>query len=103
MRPEKQFLLDEIREKMANAKAFVFASYKKLEPNVAAGFRTNLAKTGGPLRLCVSGSSLKRLKSRDVTFDEELLEGHIAVVFADEDPVQTTKTIFQFSKRMETS
>ncbi len=30
-----------------------------------------------------------------------LLDGHIGVVFADEDPIQTTKTIFKFKSENE--
>ena len=86
MRPEKQFLLDEIQEKMAGAKAFVFASYKKLEPNAAAGFRSNLAKTGGSLEVVRKRILIKAAQVAGVTLDKKLLEGHIAVFFADQRP-----------------
>ncbi len=97
MRAEKQFLLDEIQEKITTAKALVFASYKKLEPNVAAGFRSNLAKTGGSLEVVRKRILIKAAQVAGVTIDKKLLEGHIAVFFAEQDPVQTAKTIFQFS------
>ncbi|MBS0650073.1 MAG: 50S ribosomal protein L10 [Verrucomicrobia bacterium] len=101
MRPEKQFLLDEVQEKIVNAKALVFASYKKLEPNAAAGFRSKLAKTGGSLEVVRKRILIKAAQVAGVTLDKELLEGHIAVFFADQDPVQTTKTIYQFSSENE--
>lgn len=98
MRPEKQFLLDEIKDKVIKSKALVFASYKKLEPNMVAGFRSNLAKAGGSLEVVRKRILIKAAQVADVTVDKELLKGHIAVFFADEDPVQTTKMIYQFSK-----
>lgn len=101
MRPEKQFLLDEIQEKIVNAKALVFASYKKLEPNAVAGFRSNLAKVGGSLEVVRKRILIKAAQVAGVTLDKGLLEGHIAVFFADQDPVQTTKVIYQFSSENE--
>ena len=101
MRPEKQFLLDEIQEKIVNSKALVFASYKKLEPNVAAGFRSNLAKTGGSVEVVRKRILIKAAQVTGVSLDKELLEGHIAVFFAEQDPIQTTKTIYQFCSENE--
>ena len=51
MRPEKQLLLDEIKDKISASKALVLASYQKLEPNLAAKFRMNISKTGGSLEV----------------------------------------------------
>lgn len=101
MRPEKQLLLDEIKDKIAGSKAIVLASYKKLEPNAAAAFRTNLAKTGGSLEVVKKRVLIKAAEVAGVALDPALLQGHIAVVFADQDPVQTTKAVFQFSKENE--
>ena len=42
MRPEKQLLLDEIREKIDSSKALMLTRYQKLEPNAPAAFRDNL-------------------------------------------------------------
>jgi large subunit ribosomal protein L10 len=101
MRPEKQFLLDEIQEKFANSKALVFASYKRLEPNVAAGFRSNLAKIGSSLEVVRKRVLIKAAQVAGVSLSKELLQGHIAVFFAEQDPIQTTKTIYQFCSENE--
>lgn len=101
MRAEKQFLLDEIQDKIANAKAIVLASYKKLEPNAAAAFRSNLAKTGGSLEVVRKRILMKAAEAAGITLDKSVLQGHIAVFFADADPVQTTKSIFKFSSENE--
>lgn len=98
MRPEKQLLLDEIKEKVQNSKALVLASYKKFEPNLVAGFRSNLAKSGGSLEVVRKRILVKAAQVAGVTLDPALLQGHVAVFFADEDPIQTTKLIYQFAK-----
>lgn len=101
MRPEKQLLLNEIKEKIAGSKAIVIASYKRLEPNAAYLFRTNLAKTGGNLEVVKKRVLIKAAQVAGVAIDPAQLQGHIAVVFANEDPIQTTKTVYQFCKENE--
>ncbi|MGC1879399.1 MAG: 50S ribosomal protein L10 [Rhabdochlamydiaceae bacterium] len=101
MRPEKQLLLNEITDKIAGSKAIVIASYKRLEPNKASVFRTNLAKTGGSLEVVKKRVLIKAAQVAGVALDPALLQGHIAIVFANVDPIQTTKTVYQFRKENE--
>jgi large subunit ribosomal protein L10 len=101
MRPEKQLLLNEIKDKIAGSKAIVIASYKRLEPNAASLFRMNLAKTGGSLEVVKKRVLVKAAQVAGIALDPALLQGHIAVVFANEDPIQTTKAVYQFSKENE--
>jgi len=101
MRPEKQLLLDEIKDKINASKALVLASYKKLEPNLAAKFRTNISKSGGSLEVVRKRILYKAAKEAGVSLDLGILEGHIAVVFAEQDPIQTTKVIYQFCQEHE--
>lgn len=101
MRPEKQLLLDEIKDKIAGSKAIVLASYKRLEPNMTSKFRTNLAKTGGTLEVVKKRVLVKAAQAANVALDPALLQGHIAVVFANQDPIQTTKVVYQFRQENE--
>lgn len=98
MRAEKQFLLDEIQEKIVRSKAIVVASYQKLAPNAANEFRNNLRKQGGDLEVVRKRIFAKAAKASGMTLDEDTLQGHIALIFTTEDPVVMTKTIFGFSK-----
>lgn len=98
MRPEKQFLLDEIKDKIARSQALVLTSYSRLQPNAVAGFRSDLNKLGGSLEVVRKRVLIKAAQVAGVTIDAAILKGHIAVVFADVDPVQTTKLIYQFSR-----
>jgi large subunit ribosomal protein L10 len=101
MRPEKQLLLDEIKDKIAGSQAIVLASYKRLEPNAASAFRINLAKTGGSLEVVKKRVLIKAAETAGVALDPALLQGHIAVVFANQDPIETTKAVFQFRRENE--
>src|SRR5690348_13107907 len=97
MRPEKQLLLDDIKDRIAASNAVVVTSYKKLEPNAVAEFRTQLAKTGGSLAVVKKRVLLKAAHASGLAMQKESLEGHIAIIFLSEDPFATTKSIYQFS------
>lgn len=101
MRQEKQLLLDDIKERFANAQAILYASYKKLQPNDAANFRMNIAKSGGSIEVVKKRVLIKAAQVAGIELDKALLQGHIAVVFANEDPIQTTKVVYQFCKENE--
>ncbi len=101
MRQEKQFLLDDIKEKIAGSKALIYASYQRLSPNMAATFRTGLAKSGGMLEVVKKRILLKAAKEAGLELDPSSMRGHIAIVVANEDPVQTTKLLYQFCQQNE--
>lgn len=101
MRPEKQLLLDDIKERMDASTALVVTRYNKLEPNAVADFRLQLMKTGGSLAVIKKRVLLKAAKEAGVALNEDALEGHIAVIFLAEDPFAMTKAIYQFSDQNE--
>lgn len=98
MRSEKQFLLDEIREKIDGSKALVLTSYQRLNPNMAADFRFIVAKSGGSFEVVRKRILLKAAEASGLKLDPSILIGHIGVVFAEQDPVQTTKVLYKYSK-----
>ncbi len=101
MRPEKQLLLDEIAEKINGSKAFVLTSYGKLEPNISSHFRQTLGKAGGSFEVVRKRILVKAAQSAGISLEEEMLKGHVGIVFAESDPVQATKALFQFNKENE--
>lgn len=101
MRIEKQLLLDEIKDKITGAKSIVFARYKALEPNRSFAFRSNLAKAGGSLEIVKKRILVKAAGAAHMALSADVLEGHIAVIFGQEDPVLMTKAIYQFSSENE--
>ena len=98
MRAEKQLLLDEIKEWIENSKAFVVASYQGIEANSTADFRKAIVDTGGDVKVIGKRIFLRAAKEAKIEFSREELEGHIALVFACEDPIQTTKALCDFQK-----
>ena len=98
MKAEKQFLLDEIKEKIEGSKALVLTSYSGFEANKNAEFRDAIAETGGDFEVVRKRVFLKAAKEAGIELNREDMEGHLAVVFVDEDPIQTTKALFKFRK-----
>ncbi len=96
MRPEKQFLLDEIKEKMDVAKALVFAKYQGLNPNLASKFRMSVNEKGGSYKVVRKRILLKAAQASGLKIDTGSLEGHIGVIFVEQDPVEVTKAVCQF-------
>jgi len=101
MRPEKSILLKEIKDKIDASKALVLATYSKMSPNTAANFRVNIGKTGGTFEVVKKRILIKAAEQAGFSLDHGMLRGHIGVVFAEEDPVQTTKCLYDFAKENE--
>lgn len=101
MRPEKQFLLDEIKDKIDGSKALLFTRYQKLTPNLASTLRSMLAQSGDGFEVVKKRILAKAAAESGFQVDLNAMEGHIAVVFASNDPIQTTKAIYQFKQSNE--
>lgn len=100
MRPEKELLKQEIKDKMDRHNgSFVIMQYAGLTANGANEFRREIAKMGGDVEVvrkrilekAIEGSGIGKL-------DESYTNGHIALVFLGSDPIETTKAVYKFSK-----
>jgi len=98
MRSDKTLLLKEIKDKIDTSQAMVFATYAKMSPNMAASFRTDIDKSGGTFEVVKKRVLMKAAEVSGFSLDRELLQGHIGVIFAQKDPVETTKCIYRFSE-----
>ena len=96
MREEKQFLLDEIKEMIDGSSAMVLTKYQKLDPNLASQFRTLIINSGGDFEVVRKRIFLKAASASSISLDEDVLQGHIGVIFAKSDPVQVTKALYDF-------
>jgi large subunit ribosomal protein L10 len=96
MRPEKQLLLDDIKDKINQSKAFFLTRYSKMDPNLASKFRFSLHKAGGDFEVIRKRILMKAADAAGCSLDPALLEGHIGIIFADQDPLQTAKAVFKF-------
>ncbi len=94
----KELLLDEIKDKIKQSKGFVLTRYQKLDPNLASELRIKLSSSGGTFSVMGKRILIKAAAAEGIPFEREALQGHIGVVFLNEDPIQATKSIFQFRK-----
>ncbi len=98
MRPEKTLLLEGIKKGISNSTALIFATYDRMNPNLAAAFRMNVGKTGANFAVVKKRILLKAAEKAGLTLDRANLTGHVGVIFTENDPVQTTKYVYQFRK-----
>lgn len=98
MRAEKQLLLDEIREEMEGSEMVMVMNYQNLDANKTAGFRDEVAKAGGSMLVVKKRVFLKVAQDANIELQKEALGGHIGIVVSKEEPVATTKSIFNFIK-----
>lgn len=96
MRKEKQFLLDEIKDKLSQSEDFVITSYQGIDPNAASAFRTSIIDSGGLFCVVKKRVFLKAAEEAGVKIDKVTLKGHIAIVYSGGDTVATTKAVYKF-------
>lgn len=98
MRPEKELLKKEVTDKLARYKSFVLMHYLGFSANAANNFRRQIKTSGGDVEVVRKRILLKAATDAGLELDQLALEGHIGIVFLGEDPITTTKIIFDFSK-----
>ncbi|MCB1111210.1 MAG: 50S ribosomal protein L10 [Chlamydiales bacterium] len=98
MRPEKQLLLDEVKDEIENFGSFVIMHYQGMTANLASTFRTDIAKMGGSVKVIRKRVLVKAAEAAGISLELSQLPGHIGLVFAGEDAIETTKAVFQYKK-----
>lgn len=101
MRPEKELLKTEIKDKIGRFPSFVIMQYKSLSANTANDFRREVGKIGGDVEVMRKRVLLKAAEDAGLQLDIETLPGHIGIVFFGKDPIESTKTVIKFSKDRE--
>ena len=98
MRPEKQLLLDEVKEQIQSAPGFVLMSYQKMDPNLTSEFRNAITETGGFLYVVKKSIFLKAAAEAGLKIDDEMISGHLGVIYSGEDTISTTKVVYKYKK-----
>jgi len=98
MREEKQLLLDEIKEKVKLSKSLIVTRYENITSSQACALREALVKSSADMEVVKKRIFLKVLEECGYSYKLEDLEGHIAVILIDGDPINPTKIIFDFGK-----
>jgi len=102
MRPEKQLLLDEIKNKIDASKGMVLVQYDKLPPVNSWEFSTLLEKKASYFEVVKKRIFIKASEKAGLEF--QLDQGkikHLGVVFFGEDSLGPIKALFEFSKNNE--
>jgi len=82
---------------MGKNPSFLITEYKALEANKVSEFRNQLRKLGGNFEVVKKRIFLKALKEKGLQLRLDQLPGHIGLIFASLDPVETTKAVVTFS------
>lgn len=101
MRNEKQLLLDEMKDYINQYNTFLITKYTSLSANTANKFRREIAGIGGNVAVIKKRVLLKAAEAAGFNIDKTMLDGHISIVFAGKDPIETTKTVFRYSEETE--
>ena len=103
MNKDKQLLLDEIKDQIEKSGSFITLQYTKVPANTANNFRREIAKVGGSFEVVKKRLFIKVLDTMGLKCDVSSLPGHVGLVFAPQDAIETTKAIVSFSKSNENS
>jgi len=98
MRAEKQFLLDEIEEKIDNFNSFLITRYDKLGANLANDLRVKMAESGGDFEVVRKRLFVKVAEKRGLEIGESFLHGHLGLAFTGLDAIETLKVLIKFCK-----
>lgn len=98
MRPEKQFLLDEVKGMMDDHGSFLIMRYAGITANASGDFRRDVAKSGGNVEILRKRLLIKAAKTAGIDLELKQLEGHIGLVFVGPDALATTKYVVGYGK-----
>lgn len=98
MRPEKQLLLDEIKERVDNSNSFIITAYQDFKSLIACDFRNKIVKAGGDFEIVRKRMFIKAAETINLEIKRDLLKGHVGVVFSKGDIVEAAKTVVGYDK-----
>lgn len=101
MRKEKQYLLDDLKQRIENSKGFLVTQYKNMSANGMTNFRGNIAEKGGDFEVIAKRVFLKAAEQNGIEFKKENLDGHIGIAFAHEDYITLVKEVHKYAKETE--
>lgn len=96
MRPEKQAIVEEIKNQVSEATYVIFTDYTRMDTTRTAALRKKLREGGA--RFQVVPNRLFAVVAKELNFEglEEALRGPTAIVFGSEDVAGTAKTLKEF-------
>ncbi len=101
MRPEKKFLVEEVRNRISSAEHVFFVSFTGVKVADAAELRKALAEVGAEYH--VAKNSIIKIAAKELNLPsvDAVLEGQTGIVTGGEDPASVAKAISAFFKARE--
>ena len=99
MRAEKQFLLDEIKEKIEGSNGFIVARYQGFSPAQSREFRDSVAELGGEFEVVKKRVFVKAASTMGIEFEDASFEGHVGVLFANDDATALAKSAVKYGEQ----
>lgn len=101
MRQEKQYLLDDLKARIENSKAFIVTHYKSMSANAMNNFRGMLSKEGSEFEVIAKRVFIKAAENQGIELKKEDMQGHIGIVFTKDDFVTAAKLLCKFEEESE--
>lgn len=98
MRPEKQLLKKEIKDKIDQSGSFVIMHYSRMSANTANSFRREIGQRGGEVEILRKRLLEKAIEGSGLDINLADLPGHIGLVFLGDNALETTKAVFKFGQ-----
>ena len=101
MRPEKQILLEEIKEKIEGSKAIIVTSYEKLQPEISWRLNQALFSEKALFEVVKKRIFAKAMQESGIPVSLGKMKGHIGIVFVNGDIIESAKALYGFNRNNE--
>lgn len=101
VKSDKIYTVQNLVEKLKQAKAVVLADYHGLKVSQMAELRQNINKAGGEFEVVKNTLLNRAAEESKVKIDPEVLQGPTAVLWAYEDQINPLKVLVNFAKANE--
>ena len=98
---QKEQEVDELAEKMKNAKLVLLTDYRGITVTDVTNLRASLRKANGEYKVIKNNITRRALEKNGVEGLEEKLVGPTAVIIGNEDYLEPAKAIYEFTKNNE--
>jgi large subunit ribosomal protein L10 len=98
MLAEKEWLLKEIEQKLAQSQGFILTRYRNMPANHNAAFREELSKAGSHFLALKKRIFMKAVQGMQVSYELGELEGHVGLVLVQKDFINAAKAVLAFQK-----
>lgn len=95
---QKQDIIHQISQSLAEQKAMVFVNFAGLKVKELLGLRKQLKQAGATLQVVKKTLFQRSLQEKNIGIDAKKLQGQVAAIFALQDPVAPIKAAYKFAK-----